>query len=183
MKRLLLGLLFFVFTAPAFATNCYTQGYGYAAQNYSYGHSYAATYYTPVYYPVYSIGYQPPANESLKEELLKLKVELRDQTIELLKFKLQAGPGAVQAEPQQQASPLLAILAKNCASCHSDQTASAKGGGFIVLKDGKIDHLSPADKLNIIGRVITENPAKRMPKGGKLPDQEQVTIVQSFSGN
>lgn len=180
--KLILGLILLgVLALPANATHCFTQNYAAPVQSYSYK-AVAATYYTPVYYPVYSIGYTPPNNESLKEELLRLKVELRDLTIQQLQLQLKLGPG--QAQPQQQpVSKALGVFAQSCAKCHTDDKAVASGGGFVLLRGGSIDHLTAQDRLEIIKRVISDDPKIKMPRGGNLPDPDVVAIVQEMSGN
>lgn len=183
MKKLVLLIPFLFAASPADATHCYSQSYVAPAASYSYQQAYAATYYTPVVYPVYSIGYTPPNNESLKEELLRLKVELRDLTIQQLQLQLKLGPGQAQQPAPQPVSKAVGVFVQSCVKCHSEDRAKDSGGGFILLQNGGIGHLTASDRLEIIRRVISDDVKIKMPRGGSLPDPDVVAIVQEMSGN
>lgn len=167
------------FTGPSLATHCNVAAVkAVAVHQPVYQQAAVATYYQPVYYPVYSIGYTPSNGESLKEELLKLKIEFQSLQIQQLKQQLVAP----QVTPEPQKAGMIGIFSAKCSKCHNDTTAKDSGGGFVLLKNGKIDHLTAADKLQIISRLITSDPQKLMPKGGKgLPDEELASVVQELT--
>ena len=40
-----------------------------------------------------------------------------------------------------------------CAKCHDESKAKESGKGFVLLRDGKVDHLTAADDLKILARL------------------------------
>lgn len=155
-------------------------------------HAAAATYaYTPTFYPAFAIGYVPQFGDTLKEQVLALKVEVRDLQIQQLRAQVtssqpqqippQAGqPSIPKAEGnvanQAPNGPLSQVLVSKCASCHADNRAQASGGGFVLLRQGVPIPLSAEQRLNVLRQISLG----QMPKGGKLSDQEFEAIARGL---
>jgi mono/diheme cytochrome c family protein len=126
----------------------------------------------PVYYPLYSVSYQPPADSAdtlkLREENLKLREEL-------LRRK-EADLKASQGTP----ATFEALVASRCASCHSAADAKQKGASFVLIEaDGKIPPLSVVEKRAILRAVHNGS----MPKGGAELTDAEVKLIEEKFGN
>lgn len=146
-----------------------------------------ATYYVPLAVQQYSIGYAPESDTgSLTEELLRVKLELKELQLQQLKLQLQAPPQQLQQQYQQvpyqqpqvlpQKTSALGVLHDRCASCHADKRAEASGGGFVLFQGGNAVELTAEGKLSVIRQVTLG----KMPKGSKLSEEEFALVVEGL---
>lgn len=86
------------------------------------------------------------------------------------------GPGAATATARSGPLNLASIITGRCATCHS---ASRREGGLDLSDPGKIDRDTA---LNMLDRITTRDPARRMPKGSSLPPEEINKFFEGFYG-
>jgi len=175
----------------------YRAGYSYYAAGY-YGQSYypAGYYYyeqpkvylaafvQPVYVPAVFATYQPAAlapayataplaavpavkAESCHEKLAALEARLKSLEAGQLRTPAQLTPEGAKSDG-------LAVLVKRCGACHDEASAAEKGGGFALLKGGKLPELT-ASEVNAVYRQILSG---KMPKGSKLGDGEGRAVME-----
>lgn len=185
----------------------YVSSYSYYTPSYSYTPTYAtlATTFVPVFVPSYGVGYSGAASTTsttsgssadllqLQLEIERLKGNYKDLQIQYLQDKAKGvaavAPQAPYQPPPQKAqeplpkpvgvNPALQIASARCAACHDETNAKAKGNNFLLFKGGRMDHLTPADKLLVQKEVWTG----RMPKtGAKLSDQEISVLIEDLIG-
>ena len=152
-------------------------------------HNYApvvAAFYTPI--PVYSVGY---ADQSLQIEFEKLKTQVEQFKVQQLQRELNLRPnvqptipGVQPVQPEfspapkkvsttTKAHPALALLTKNCQSCHSE---TPKANKFVMFAK---DTLVPMTDRQL-ARVVSEVFSGRMPKGGSMKDDEVGVVMDWF---
>lgn len=69
----------------------------------------------------------------------------------------------------------------NCASCHEQNKAQASGGGFVLLTQGKVAPLTPAQAEEVVKRLtLPETDPKAMPVGRKMAPQAKLEMIQSL---
>jgi hypothetical protein len=66
-------------------------------------------------------------------------------------------------------------VTRRCAKCHSGDAPAA---GLDVSRD-----LSDLERLAAIGRLLADDPAKRMPKGIELDADERGLLIQELAKN
>lgn len=154
-----------------------------------------ATYYVPLAVQQYSIGYTPETETgSLTEELLRVKLELKELQLQQIKLQLQAPPQQFQQQQYQQPYPqqqqqhyqqqqvlpqktsALGVLHDRCNSCHESKRAEASGGGFVLFRGGSPVELTADGKLGVL-RQITLG---KMPKGGSLSNEELTIVLEGL---
>jgi hypothetical protein len=104
----------------------------------------------------------------LKAEIAALRAQLANgvTTTTVTTQAQQAATASVQGAPAGQFA--------RCTKCHSG--ASAKGEFRVDVE------LSCEDRLRAISAMLSDDPAKRMPRGADLPAQELGELIQAFSG-
>ena len=86
-------------------------------------------------------------------------------------MRAKAALAALLRLEKQGASPGLVV--QTCVKCHSGAEAKK---GFRVDQE-----LSDADRLKAIRRLLADDPAKRMPKGGSLDAQTLGRLIQELA--
>jgi len=130
--------------------------------------------------PLYVVGFQPPpaivpqavqpqqaaAPDDKDEQIRQMKLEIE---------RLRGGSTQPQMPPaREQASASMTF--NKCASCHDSATAKSKGGGNVFFDQGRL--IATADqRLDMIDAIIDG----RMPRGGKLKDDEGGAVVTELS--
>lgn len=117
----------------------------------------------------YSYGFTGQAAQSVSAASVDSQVDkIADRVIAKLRA---AGFGGIKAEALPEKPSLVSA---NCAACHG---ATKQAGGFRVDLS-----LSPEAKLKAIGRILADDPAKRMPKGKNLDPQTLGLLLQELAG-
>ncbi len=131
--------------------------------------------------PVFSVGYAPDN----KEEFQLLRLQLLQMQQQLLNLQQPSPPAPIpQALPQKQPAiqpmppavsqrgdgdhPAIGLMKKNCAACHTDSNAKAKGGGLTLFAAAGIAPLNDRQLLSVAKEVFSG----RMPKNAKLSDED-----------
>lgn len=79
-----------------------------------------------------------------------------------------------------QQGELPALVTTHCAACHSRQGGTPSEAALAVFD---LDRpLGPEDRLAAIAAMLTDDPAKRMPRGGEVDSQTLGLLIQAFSG-
>jgi len=84
-----------------------------------------------------------------------------------------AKPEATNATTQGHEAPSASLVQQSCVKCHSGESPK-----------GKLDlsgDLSPDVRLKMIGRILADDPAERMPKGKALDAQAIGLLIQELS--
>ena len=78
-------------------------------------------------------------------------------------------------QPQADQAPKVSLVQQHCASCHN-----------ATKQEGKLDltaALSSDVRLRSIQRLLTDDPAKSMPRGKTITDQQRGELISEISGN
>ena len=146
-----------------------------------------------LFVPAYGVGYpapppQPAAAAPVAPPVTQTTTSCEQRAADLerrladLERRLAAGPGVgapSAVAPVLPAAPgkdALSIFAARCASCHEAGVASAKGGGFVLLSQGKLAQLTDRQ----LRKVGTMTYSGQMPKGGPQLTDEETSIVQGW---
>lgn len=177
-----------IFLMPAVAhAGCYTY------------YPYVQTYYPPPqiiikekyfveYVPAFFTGWAPglaaaytkasqttveaPTKPTCEEELKTIK-----QQLATLEQRLSAGANTVPPATPPQALPLKgSILVGACATCHDKSVAATKGKGWVLTENDKIAVMSS----EMLGKVMKEVSSGRMPKGGKLSNEQFNSLMNEL---
>lgn len=134
---------------------------------YSYSHSYARV--QAVYYPSYSVGYQPDLS-ALAAAMLA-SVEEQKAMREDFQRALQAGAlgNGKQFTPQH---PGLSLMLRDCAVCHDSAVSKSRGGGYAFFNAGRLT----ADEKQIEAMILAVDEG-RMPKNKKWTGDEKYTFL------
>ncbi len=130
--------------------------------------------------PAYSTVFNPAAQTAAQPHY-DCAAEVRALRAEIEALKRGAapqqaqGPTKVSASPSPVAAPML--VAK-CASCHGDKVAAASGNGLVLFSAGQPTVWTERQKSRAQGAVYSS----RMPKGGKLTDEEVGQIMSEIDG-
>lgn len=123
----------------------------------------------PVTVPAYSITYG--ANDpALTQEIQQLRKEIAA-------LKAVPAPAKEQSKEAAPSGDAIGIFKAKCSGCHSNYTATGKGGGFVLL-DGPQGQLASLNFKQAL-RVGTKTYRGEMPPNGKLSDDE-VGIIQAW---
>lgn len=173
-----LVLFMLVLAVPADA-GCQARGRTYYQQTYAvpYIAPYAPPVYAAVYQPVpvliptYAVGYSQDAQE-------KLNISAALNRIADALGKATPAPPRPEVDPVPQpgaAAPARGgnILVAKCAACHDASVSATKGGRQTLVQDGQMAALDG----KILSRVLVNVYTGKMPKGGKLTDEEVAAFV------
>lgn len=139
--------------------------------------------------PVYGASYNP-APHSLQDktnvEILEALKNLNQRLGTLEKGKQpdpnpnNFNPFAPQPQPPQaiQAGNLPVSVVNKCAVCHDKSRADDKGAGFVLTEGGKAVAISDKEFRKAMNLVLTQ----KMPKGGKLTEEELGDVVTWLGG-
>lgn len=149
---------------------------------------FAATF-VPITVPAYSVGYAPPSAATMPElkqlldEIRGFRNDFRSAT------QPQGGPAGpppapaatpdktVEAKPGADVSHVKVFQAK-CAACHDKGVADKKGGGFTLMDGGNLAALTDRD----LRRIASQTYSGKMPRGGKITDEEVAAIMGWIDG-
>lgn len=140
-----------------------------------YGYSHAGYYWVKEYVPVavlkqtYSVSHDAE-KAGIIDELRQLRKEIAAQRQGL------AGAGAGAADG-------LAILRRECASCHGANVAEKSGDGFVLLDEGgNLVAMGKGAARRVSGRVDSTDAALRMPPGKQLSAEDRAAVRGLMGG-
>ncbi len=126
-----------------------------------------------VYVPTYGAQYLPASAEG-NTTLAEILAELKGIRQDLAAFRPQMPPA--DGHPPAGAPNALGILGAKCGACHEAGTADQKGGGFVMLQNGKLAPLSVAERKRMATFLLRDRmPPDPLPKLSEAEKQAVVT--------
>jgi len=129
--------------------------------------------FVPSYTASYSAGYTQQHDESTKAIVEALgRIEQRLIAIET-KINVSAATGSTGGAVHYK------LMLTHCASCHEASVAKAKGGNNAFISGTKLREFTPED----LGAIIKQVSSGKMPKGGKMTEQERLQMIGSLTAD
>lgn len=124
--------------------------------------------------PAYSVGYSHPPAEVAVQVQAKPTCEEKLSALEKRIAELEAGQTVTT---QTKPAAIVSLFQSKCASCHDAAVSKTKGHSFTLLTGDKLADLTPEQ----VNRVVALTYSGKMPKGGKLTDQDFAVIMDWVS--